>query len=601
MKLSSSMSFFFVLFYFLIRGSAQYCPGAYVKVLHEWGCISKKQCLERGFVISNGYCRRTCPGALYLSYDARTCHRSCPDDTVVNGSNCLNSTQCTARGMFVYNGSCVDSCPLGTVVTMSDICVHNCPYQTVTNTTHCINPHDCTEARKVISNSTCTDQCPPGFPYVDAGRCASDCRDGKVSYNHQCITQHRCIHEEGKVIQNRSCVGSCSPDAPNIYDGQCYSQCPLGTVPNASLSTCLVDSVCTDKGQFILNGTCVAECPRYVSGKACVDECPRETALYHKECITRTKCTHFNYLYMFMFNGTCVESCPVEAPYIDHNRCYAVCPLGKVAEDKHCIVTYQCNLKVIHNNTCLTSCPETAPLSAPGIYGATYCVLACPVNTVAQNVTCISSERCISQGNFVFNGTCVITCPEEAPYHSSGKCHHQCPQGQRATDTECIECDSDKLLDGKACIYKYECHERNKFQYKGKCLLSCPHGTKEDVGLFTNKCQAQPNLLPLLTLLFSALLVITVICLCMTIPRNGAKTRDERIKATLTTKTRKQVYENNGFEEHEDHECCDDTNDVETGAIRTPDNGEACDVEVVGPFENVYFMKETGQIDQSEI
>lgn len=586
----------FLLFH-LHEYSAQYCAEGYVRVRANWNkCTLKKTCQERGFVIHNGYCRRSCPRDFYISQEDRTCHKACPYDTVVNGSYCYNSTQCTDMDMFVYNGGCVESCLPETVVTMSGVCVHNCPHETITNTTHCINPNNCTEAGKVIYNKTCMDICPPGSPYVVSGACASDCPPDKVLYHHQCITQHGCIQEEGKLIQGRSCVESCSPDTPNLYEGRCHTECPSGTVLNASLATCLVDSVCADRGQFIHNKTCIAECPRYVSGKACVDECPEGNVLHHKECITITRCTSFNYLYMFVFNGTCVTSCPEEAPniYSDY-MCYAVCPWNTVAEDRRCVSKCSSDRgQFIHKNTCVTSCPATAPLLNIDGFGMKYCLSICPAKTVINdkqcisdksckskqmvifnstctdkcprghqyiegglcqsecsrssvklcyelcpditvvpNVTCISTDSCTSQGNVVHNGACLTTCPEEAPFNSRGVCHQQCPQGQRAVDTECIECESDKLTDGKECIYKFQCQERNKFDHQGMCLSSCPHGTRENKYDLGNTCLAQPDLPLLLTLLFVAILVCIIICICMTIPRNGIGTQSKGIKATL--------------------------------------------------------------------
>ncbi|XP_071093318.1 proprotein convertase subtilisin/kexin type 5-like [Haliotis cracherodii] len=577
----------FLLFH-LHEYSAQYCAEGYVRLSVGWvKCTPKKTCQERGFVIHNGYCRRSCPRDFYISQEDRTCHKACPYDTVVNGSYCFTSTQCTDMDMFVYNGGCVESCLPETVVTMSGVCVHNCPNETITNTTHCINPNNCTEAGKVIYNETCMDNCPPGSPYVVSGACASDCPPDKVLYHHQCITQHGCIQEEGKLIQGRSCVESCSPDTPNLYEGRCHTECPSGTVLNASLSTCLVDSVCADRGQFIHNKTCIAECPRYVSGKVCVDECPERNVLHHKECITITRCTSFKYLYMFVFNGTCVTSCPEEAPntYLDY-MCYAVCPWNYVAEDRRCVSKYECSSKIIHNNTCVTSCPARAPLFNIDSFGMKSCLSICPAKTVINDKQCVSDKLCKSKQMVIFNGTCLITCPWAAPYHSRGICHQQCPQGQRAVDTECIECESDKLIDGKECIYKFQCQERNKFHHQGMCLSSCPHGTIDNKYVLGNTCLAQPDLPLLLTLIIVAILVCIIICICMTIPRNGIGTQSKGIKATLTTKNRHQVYKNHGFEEHEVGECSDDTNDVNTGPFRQRGNEGADDVDVVATDEN---------------
>lgn len=337
-----------------------------------------------------------------------------------------------------------------------------------------------------------------------------------------------------KEYEITSCpVGICKN---YCYKFQCTEMCPYHTF-NFN-STCL--ERCPKEANFITTGDCEENC--FSAEKTCHKECPKSYS-YHLITPFFTWCRRKCPIYTQVNNFTCELSCYNNIPFLYNNSCKRKCPdshnlvylhSSKFNEilmcTNHCnnLVLYQnrciprCpQLTVLHNGTCLSSCPSTHP----NIYSKELrhrtdvslnqsdfvCVRECGTEYNIFNFTCVA--ECPNSAAFANGGLCQKECSGDKPYHKEHfrKCISSCPSGYFLFNNTNIcynNCPKDFLHTfnqtcysvcpeaypfivekGKGAFYYngtsyiselyYECIEEcPDFYLQNKCVTSCPASAK---------------------------------------------------------------------------------------------------------------------------
>lgn len=282
-----------------------------------------------------------------------------------------------------------------------------------------------------------------------------------------------------------------------IWDGtKCVSSgCPSGTYADST-------------------GTCVPGCPpsTYSYLNTCVSTCPKGTYKYGSSCVGSCPA--------LIYNNTCVDACPIEAPLRYNNMCMNACPPNTVTYGDRCLNSCPVG-QFAYAGTCYSSCPTNAAYIyngwcvdecwKMGLYyegpGAMKCVSSCPA--VYQNATKTCVDRCRPEQKMLAGG-CYDACPPTIPYTLNGTCTTACPNYVNVTDLRCVNtCPIGTVLNGKRCepplstcpTYMYRnttdgtctywcgpdmigfngtcvrnCPSTAPFSNGGKCVERCPDG-----------------------------------------------------------------------------------------------------------------------------
>lgn len=319
------------------------------------------------------------------------------------------------------------------------------------------------------------------------------------------------------------------------YKFQCTELCPHHTF-NFN-STCL--ERCPKEANFITTGDCEENC--FSAEKTCHKECP-EPYNYHLNTPFFTWCQRKCPIYTHVNNFTCELSCSNNGLYLYNNTCRRTCPdshrlvylhSSKFNEilmcTNHCVnlVLYQnrCTTKcpkqtILHNGSCLSSCPTTHPyiystalryrtdvslnqsdLVCVRDCGLEYktlnftCVVECPIPFFAHGGLCKNEctgdkmyhiqhfRKCISScplSFFLFNNTkiCYGNCPKDFLYTFNQTCYSECPE----TAQFVIEKEKGAFY-YNGILYQsglyYECVEKCPYLYfQNKCVTTCPATAK---------------------------------------------------------------------------------------------------------------------------
>ena len=89
-----------------------------------------------------------------------------------------------------------------------------------------------------------------------------------------------------------------------------------------------------------------------------------------------------------------------------------------------------------------------------------------------------ASNKCLScyPNFFLFNGTCVSSCPDYTSNYSvattCSTCHSQCLKCSGSSSSQCTQCPAGRFLSGSSCV------------------SSCPQGTYQDTNSVCQTCLA---------------------------------------------------------------------------------------------------------------
>ncbi|XP_045166017.2 proprotein convertase subtilisin/kexin type 5-like [Mercenaria mercenaria] len=380
------------------------------------------------------FCEYMCQGGEYTYKN--TCLHSCADDGKRNyylfyyHQTCLE--ECPAnyfskKNEYYLVGKCVASCAKDEFIN-NNTCVENCPVDTF------------------VINSSCVNKCPAKFPI-------------------------NCLAEKGE---------KCNGDGPRphtLSQKLCVSSCPKNT--------------------FIFSNACVKECPisYRVSEQECVSECPKDFPLVQNKTIsykTWIRCyyclsgwettTQTDHILECVsecregtvnFNSTCVYECPYNYRYIENGTCQMnACTKQYMYNDSSNIIcTDSCGDEYfIYNNTCVKECPNNVYITNKTCHLDT-CKTTYMYNTSS---VIICTDDCIKYG-FIHDKACATKCPY---YVFNGACVLNCPESHAlmVNQTRKIHCDYEQKNCNKTVSYT-EC--KNKcpqplYKHKDLCLDVCP-------------------------------------------------------------------------------------------------------------------------------
>ncbi|XP_046356328.2 proprotein convertase subtilisin/kexin type 5-like [Haliotis rufescens] len=428
----------------------------------SWNCISVDNCRSRNFVIFGRTCMRTCPLGTYLLQANSFCYNHCPRHTVLNGTECLNGTYCMSQNnQVLFNGTCQATCPSSMLFRKYGTCYRTCPNDTVVNGSECLFQADC-KKNGFVNGTACVDQCPPESKFIANGTCRPECppRIPVTANGTLCLSVEECTVKG--IVFNNTCVSGCPHDHPYNNQGTCYRECPIGKV--ALGNQCIPIGECAQRKMVMSGNLCIATCPDDLPlevDNICLSNCHQHTVLYSNTCISEHHCVDSFSLYRVVYNGTCVDTCPLEARFNHQGTCGNTCPRGTVVSDLRCIDSRHCvnSGRYISNWTCVPECPQTAPFVSNGV-----CYDTCPngyVISAPGQVRCITEVNCIDLKEHIHNNTCVTSCPRESPYINSSYCYQMCPNGTLS-------------LPNKRCISPMICNNQGFFEHGSKCLNACP-------------------------------------------------------------------------------------------------------------------------------
>ncbi|XP_052710962.1 proprotein convertase subtilisin/kexin type 5-like [Crassostrea angulata] len=466
--------------------------GKFCIVEHDFDC-QRISCLTDFPLCYRMNCLEKCPE--YTVKFENSCVLECPmSNPFLVSSNCEGPC-------FTGNATCVERCPDDHPFIFQNPrsihCLKYCPNYTFEDTKNKVCHLKCPAEKQLLFNKTCHNNCPVSHPFIqtltsyyntislcsescpqrtliDEGYCVIACPDGKYEFNNTCIDDCPESHplKYPNVLEKSTfgrakytCVDSCnikinSYISNNLeYKNHCVSSCP-------------------SESNFAFNGSCVGSCPssqrynindKHSEYQHCVEKCPDNTVLTNK-----TNCRHFcPPVENFMFNRTCHQECPIEAMFYPlykdspHAECYKKCPDGdKIFNDTQCASRCPEKAKYENNGTCVTECQGHFGFK---LHRVDYyfnsiekyvCVAKCPVDYLINGNECI--KECPSGRKYVFDKTCIETCPIKYNYKQLEGGHYKCID----------KCPTNYLINGNECIK--ECPSEREFVFNNTCNETCP-------------------------------------------------------------------------------------------------------------------------------
>nr|XP_022300818.1 proprotein convertase subtilisin/kexin type 5-like [Crassostrea virginica] len=452
---------------FVIENSTCYvkCPYSERQMIFNSSCLQK--CPDKYPLVTSNDGRNICTDNCQMFQFKNTCVNKCPETHATvqdhkcvncselgqfeNGKTCVNNcdivrfenrcySTCPPNVKYVYNGTCVEACPIDAAMVMEqhyglynlEVCMEKCPKD------------------KFIFDNHCVSTCPNNKRLPINGECFACTDVGKFDDGSKCVDVCQYLHYDMR------CVGTCPHDY-KIFNATCVIKCPLEVPYDAHIYN------------FDLRKSehrCVATCEYdYLHKNSCVTFCPRNT---------------------YIFNGTCVERCPMAAPFISHLykdsyfsdlECLSQCKQSYYSLNVTCVRTCPDGY-LKYQQKCLRSCPTESPY----IYNKA-CVPVC--KDIRQGMNCF--DKC-PKGMLNFDKTCVQTCPSIKPYIYKESCVENCPYYLMLRT--CYEqCPSGLVGHKKTCLLK--CPSEAKYRYRWECLPKCPNNTITDSMLLScsDSCQ----------------------------------------------------------------------------------------------------------------
>ncbi|OWF44425.1 proprotein convertase subtilisin/kexin type 5-like [Mizuhopecten yessoensis] len=432
----------------------------------------------------NGRCLDSCPQGLKKVEFTSVCTERCPQDVpyLYNMTTCV--AYCPNDYVVMYSNDCVRlkklpnipdntiKCPerfcnSSTPYCYDLVCKERCPVNTVSDRFNCV--HTCSEELPYQYNSSCHKQCPPGATVINNNRCVVDCPQNTFLYGNKCVP----VCPQDTFIHNRTCLSKCPESHPvSLVFGntkRCLQTCPVFTMRNGSVC----EIVCPPDAMFLFNMTCVSTCPNSASfiwiknieiysirKPLCVDSCPDNLYLHGETCVAKCDSNQF------ILNSTCVSSCPnlYEATYMPY-KCVDQCTQNMYLYRNMC--TQRCpDGSFASNQSCVSQCPPATP------YKATY----------RNGITCV--DKCPDNQNFMYQNNCVYFCPTTT-HMLNNTCHEECPKSYSILYTDYIKwfsisrgasnctrvCPLPLINDSGICVKRCS---KNTFVFNRTCHAVCP-------------------------------------------------------------------------------------------------------------------------------
>ena len=427
-------------------------------------------------------CLPSCPTSspFYLESNPNKCLSNCPFNFPFYKANINNKceavTYCNS-GVDIYflDGVCVslNDCIYNhkKFVDSRNICMDECPENEIKSR---INDYD--DTYKCLRNCgdkfilqlniedepECVEYCPKGMNFIGKDNyCKKSCNeeDGLFYYNYGEQPVPNSETSETYIIYK--CIDGCKED----YNGykymlvnngnQCYQEC-TSSYPYLSVgeNLCYDNCLKSRNNPFTVDNLCKDKCDEstgkiyWTESKICISDCSvlsdTKIADYDNKCVS--KCD-FTSTYKFELNGKCVETCD------NSNKRYS---LGDYKCKPRCIEGEY----IINENQCVTTCNAFInPIST----GEKECIPACTGDNLYYYPTqricsdkCNTGHKvvdvlniCISNCDELTNNkyylyetegpyddfrkhdTCVLNCPDKAPYIDDGKCTNICPEDKK--------------------------------------------------------------------------------------------------------------------------------------------------------------------------
>ena len=427
----------------------------------DLNCINKSQYYN----YYQNECISEIPDGFFLNDSIKNttdkCHFSCKTCNKKESSDNTNCESCI-ESLFLYLGNCTTICEHDYFSDSHGNKICYCPNQKCKecsleslDQSLCIS---CNIEKKFypIHNESyikndfidCFNVTPKGYflfnesLYEKCYNSCESCFDIGNEIHHNCI---ECIDDYKLTLEN-NCIKNCNEDAQYIYEYNniCYKSCPFGTIPFNNSNLC-IDLNCTKYYNY--NGT------------ECIDEIQEGYYLFNETLKTVNKCDDKckNCTYESNSVNSCI-SCnnangyyPIENditniyPFIN---CYNRTPIGyyllnnKYILDKRCETYEEWNYN-LDNSDYNYNFSNFSYYYCPFYY---YC-------DSLNNYYCTNNEECPEDfPKLIFNKTkCVKNCTNNLNYkfEYKSKCYLFCPQGTKISSNNYI------------CEDIYELHESN--------------------------------------------------------------------------------------------------------------------------------------------
>ncbi|XP_077377227.1 proprotein convertase subtilisin/kexin type 5b isoform X4 [Festucalex cinctus] len=425
-------------------------------------CLS---CQPEHFLLEHS-CVRSCPPS-YYAQDVQ-CLR-CPPDCV----HCNQDGLCDkcADYFFLHADKCVDDCPAGFFPSEQQRECVRCH----ADCSSCDGPdHDdckmCRNPKARRYNGECLPQCPSNAYYEKAD---GECRD----CDHSCLTcsgngPSSCLScgSERRLDASGHCVwySRCSPHTYMDDGGQCRPchascrSCSGGPGPDRCLGC--------DPPHFLLNSTCVQQCPAGYYG----DKDERTCERCHLSCASCSGRHSVQCLAcrsgFFRHGSSCVQTCPEShfgnSSSMECERCDPACSRCRGPADTDCLNCRDGFVHVKHQSRCLKNCP-------PGYYHHTWthtclkCHATCKTCTGAGATSC---QSCYYGYQLIGSSICESQCligfylaSQEPSLDGDAldcrPCSRSCLGCRGAGAWNCTECPASQILsDDGRCLSC--CHDR---------------------------------------------------------------------------------------------------------------------------------------------
>lgn len=439
-----------------------------------FGCFYT--CLDCFVDNSANHCTACIDGYYLNNFQCKPCDASC--------AKCQTSSSfCIAcsGGKHLYQNQCVDTCPTGFYVDSLNVCTACGAFcQSCISNTNCIvcnngyyssggsclacNP-SCSKCATVSTNCL---ECSNSALLAQAGSCVVACGPLFYQSGKSCFS---CPVGCATCSSSTVCT-SCSPGFL-FQEISCKTVCDLGYYQSSPTACSPCDSTC--KACSGTATSCIS-CPDkfYLNGQSCAPcKSPCVTCLGESDCLScidplvelAKKCVPTCPNGKYALGGRC-QNCETPcATCKDSSRNCSSCKPGYAFLMSSCLKNCPVGYHIYNQKVC---CPDEC-IACDEISGACIeCTSSHFLNLTSHeclpcNSLCTecrnSPEKCTKCGNafFLFNNTCVISCPEDGFYvdnlNSECKtCYPQCKTCVGASQADCVRCN-----DGFAL-------------YKGKCI-----------------------------------------------------------------------------------------------------------------------------------
>ncbi|EAR90733.2 zinc finger lsd1 subclass family protein (macronuclear) [Tetrahymena thermophila SB210] len=455
------------------------CPSGQYKGINTFGSNACFECSQLFFnctECTQNSCQQ-CEMPLYLYNN--TCNDSCPDNyypdknnncqqcpiskkcKTCNASNCLSCFQNSQYPYLDENGICVSQCKSNQYLkqlTINSFVCTSCSSDFGTSCQQC-NSQSCLkcESPQFISeldNNSCVTDCPPGQYGSEETNLCQNCENTRCS---------KCKFDKNNPSQCTQCM----KEYPYLYQGECLSECQEGYFPD-------------------LDNNCQSCSSKYDPN---CNQCDSEVC---HSCSPSSD--------LFLYNNTCVESCPdfYYPSYQDIKEC-------KVCLDSNC---KQCNFldpskclscsgSYLFNETCVATCPFGTFVNQQENKCA-YCFSqfsSCQECTEKSCISCINNlfilediQQCVSSCPFNYIDSSLIVNSPQSNLNSNLSNKKTC---QKCDNQNCNTCDP---RDTKKCLSCPQTTDNspNQYLYNQDCIQNCDFY----VNFATNECfDSCPNYL----------------------------------------------------------------------------------------------------------